>query len=77
MSEPLTVAQAALGDLDAELADTRRVLEDIPDDAFGFRPHPGAWTLRQLANHLVQLLFWHQTVLDDPTKPRGVHASME
>jgi uncharacterized damage-inducible protein DinB len=64
MSEPLTVEQAVLGDLDAELEDTRRVLERIPDDALGFRPHPGAWTLHDLAHHVVQLLFWHQTVLD-------------
>jgi uncharacterized damage-inducible protein DinB len=64
MSEPMTVERAALGDLEAELADTRRVLERIPDDALGFRPHEKAWTLRELAHHVVQLLYWHQTVLD-------------
>jgi uncharacterized damage-inducible protein DinB len=64
MSEPLTITAAVLGDLDRELAATRRVLEALPDGAWNFRPRAGAWSFGDLANHLVELTFWLQTVLD-------------
>jgi len=60
----LTIERAVLGDLDRELDATRRVLALLPDDGWDFRPQQGCWLLGELADHLLELLFWMQTVLD-------------
>jgi uncharacterized damage-inducible protein DinB len=54
-----------LGDLDAELATTRRVIERVPDAELGWRPHERSWTLGELATHVVNLLEWTRMMLDD------------
>ena len=55
MSTDLDIIKIAFGDLDYELTQTRRVLAAIPDDQFEHRPHPKAWPLGGLANHVAQL----------------------
>ncbi len=55
--------QAILGDLDHEIANTRRVLERAPDDRYDWRPHEKSWTLGELCAHLQNLVFWNQLIL--------------
>ena len=43
------------GDLDNELASTRRVLERFPDGKGGWRPHAKSRTIGQLAAHVAAL----------------------
>ena len=43
---------AMLQELDQEAATTRRLLERVPDDRLGWRPHPKARTLGELALHV-------------------------
>lgn len=57
---------AAFVDLDAELANTRRVLERLPDDHLGFQPHERSWTLGALATHLANLPGWMAVTLNEP-----------
>ena len=57
---------AAFGDLDLELANTRRLLESLPARAWSWTPHPKSWTTGMLATHLVQLLAWGEAVLTRP-----------
>lgn len=47
---------AAFSDVETELATTRRLLERVPADQFGWRPHEKSMTLGELAMHLVTLL---------------------
>jgi uncharacterized damage-inducible protein DinB len=54
----MSVAASLLPELDHEMANTRRVLERIPDDQLELRPHQRSWTLRQLATHLANLPIW-------------------
>jgi uncharacterized damage-inducible protein DinB len=49
---PSLVALATLGDIQPEIATTRRLLERIPDDRLSWRPHARSWTLGQLATHI-------------------------
>lgn len=49
MTDPL------LAELDQESATTRRLLERVPADKLGWRPHPKARTLGQLAMHTARL----------------------
>jgi hypothetical protein len=61
-----SVARLAFGDLDHELATTRRVLERVPDEHFGFRPHPKSMSLGELAAHLANVPTWGVLTLSTP-----------
>ncbi len=50
--------QLALGDFDQELATTRRMLERLPDEHFGWKPHEKSMSLGALGAHLVNVLIW-------------------
>ncbi|HKQ18106.1 MAG TPA: DinB family protein [Candidatus Eisenbacteria bacterium] len=44
--------EALVQELDQEAATTRRLLERVPDEHLGWRPHPKARTLGELAFHV-------------------------
>ncbi|HSJ24873.1 MAG TPA: DinB family protein [Longimicrobiales bacterium] len=50
-------------DLEPEIASTRRVLDRLPDDRFGWRPHDRSWTLGELATHITNLLQWQLLII--------------
>lgn len=52
---PPSSRPAAFGDLEQELATTRRVLERIPDEHWDWSPHAKSMTLGRLASHLAEL----------------------
>lgn len=54
----LDVVGVALGDLEAELADTRKLLERLPDEQWGWTPHAKSWPLGKLGAHIANLLAW-------------------
>lgn len=51
----MTIAEALLQELEQEAQTTRRVLERVPDEKLGFKPHEKSWSLGQLALHVAQL----------------------
>ena len=61
----LTALHLAFGDLENELATTRRVLERLPEDRFDWKPHEKSFSLRTLAFHVVNLLFWQKIALSE------------
>src|SRR5262245_8640488 len=56
--------QTVLGDLDHEFANTRRILERLPEAQLDFTPHPKSWTLGQLARHLCDFPWWAVVTVD-------------
>ncbi|HET7231072.1 MAG TPA: DinB family protein [Longimicrobium sp.] len=46
---------AAFGDLEPELANTRRVLERVPDEHWEWKPHEKSTPLGRLATHLAEI----------------------
>ena len=46
---------AAFGDLEHELANTRKVLARVPDEHWNWKPHEKSMSLGGLAGHLAQL----------------------
>ena len=50
-----TLKQIALGDLNHELALTRRTLDRMPDEHMGWKPHEKSMSLGALATHLSTL----------------------
>ena len=48
----------ALGDLEHELANSRAMLERVPDDRLDWKPHEKSFSLGSLALHVARLPFW-------------------
>ncbi len=48
------IVDAFIAEIDQEAPATRRLLEIVPDDKLGWRPHPKAMSLGQLAMHIAQ-----------------------
>ncbi len=61
----MSIAAAMLPEFDLEMANTRKILERIPDDRLDFRPHEKSHTLGGLATHLVNLLFWVDSTMKE------------
>ncbi|QJR37558.1 DinB family protein [Gemmatimonas groenlandica] len=55
---PMSLVQSALSDLDHEMAQTRKMLERVPEAHLDFTPHPKSWPLQKLANHLTDFGIW-------------------
>ncbi len=51
----MSVAESMLPEFDNEMATTRRLLERVPEDQLGWKPHERSATLGSLAGHLAQL----------------------
>lgn len=45
-------------ELEVEAAGTRKLLERLPDDKFGWQPHEKSMTLGRLAAHLAEMAIW-------------------
>ena len=54
----MPLIDALLPEYDAEMANTRRVLERVPDDRFGWKPHQKSMSMGDLAAHVAQLPTW-------------------
>lgn len=51
-------------ELDQEMANTRRMLERVPDDRLDYRPHEKSYTLLELASHIANLPNWATMTLE-------------
>ncbi len=54
----MTYAENILPEFDQEMANTRKVLECIPEDKFDWRAHPESNTIGWNANHLAEIPDW-------------------
>ena len=54
----MTIAEAFLSEFDAEMASTRKVLERIPADRLGWKPHAKSRSLGELTTHVTELARW-------------------
>ena len=61
----MTIAEMLLPEFDQEMATTRRLLELIPEEKAGWKPHPKSWTLGELGLHLANLLSWTKPTLEE------------
>jgi uncharacterized damage-inducible protein DinB len=51
-------------ELTHEAATTRRLLERIPTETFGFKPHEKSMSMAELACHIADALGWTATTID-------------
>ncbi len=54
----MTLLKIFSEELESEAAITRKMLERIPDDKFGWQPHPKSMTIKRLATHISDLPNW-------------------
>src|SRR5271154_4669396 len=54
----MSYAQATLPEYDQEMANTRKVLERVPEDKLGWKPHAKSNTIGWNAIHLSELPGW-------------------
>lgn len=60
----MPISQALLPEFDHEMANTRKALERVPEDKFGWKPHEKSMTLGRLATHVAELAGWVPTTLE-------------
>jgi uncharacterized damage-inducible protein DinB len=54
---------ALLPEFDREIATTRRLLERLPEDRFGWKPHGRSMSLGELAQHVAAIPTWGTAAL--------------
>ncbi len=54
----MAISQSLLPEFDQEMANTRKTLERVPDDKFGWKPHEKSFPMGALATHLANLPSW-------------------
>lgn len=81
----MKMSDALLPEFDQEMATTRKVLERVPDDRLGWKPHEKSMSLGRLASHVAELPVWVDTILNQDSfdmaaprdKPRDLESSRE
>jgi len=63
----MTYAETLLPEFDQEMANTRKVLERIPEDKLDWRAHPKSNTIGWNANHVADLVNWLAQALTRPS----------
>jgi uncharacterized damage-inducible protein DinB len=63
----MSYAKALLPEFDQEMANTRKVLERLPDDKFNWKPHPKSNTIGWNANHVADIPNWLVMVISRPS----------
>ena len=52
------LSDALLPEFDQEMQNTRKTLERVPEDKFGWKPHEKSWAMGGLATHIANLPSW-------------------
>lgn len=59
------VAASLLPEFDLEMANTRKVLERVPDADFAWKPHAKSFSMGELAGHVASIPGWMTSTLVD------------
>jgi uncharacterized damage-inducible protein DinB len=54
----MKLVELLLPEFDLEMANTRRLLESLPQDKLDWRPYEKSWTLAGLATHILMIPHW-------------------
>lgn len=61
----MALSETILPEFDHEMANTRKTLERVPQDKFGWKPHDKSWSLKELATHLANSPSWTVLILKE------------
>ncbi|MEO8050590.1 MAG: DinB family protein [Acidobacteriota bacterium] len=57
----MAIKDALLPEFDHEMATARKVIERVPVEKFGYKPHEKSMTMGQLASHIAEMPTWATT----------------
>jgi uncharacterized damage-inducible protein DinB len=60
----MTISQMLLPEFDQEMANTRKLLERVPDGNASYKPHPKSMELGRLAAHVAELPGWVKNAIE-------------
>jgi len=60
----MKISDAFVAEFDMEMANTRKVLERVPDAKFDWKPHQKSWHMGGLAGHIANLPGWGTTTIN-------------
>ena len=63
----MNFADTILPEFDREVANTRKVLERVPEDKLDWQIHPKSHTIGWNANHFAEILGWVEGILTAPS----------
>ncbi len=59
----MNISDSLLPEFDIEMENTRKVLAQVPEDKFAWKPHEKSFTLQKLAVHVATLPAWLTTTM--------------
>lgn len=59
----MTISQSLLPEFEHEMANTRKMLEAVPDGKFDWKPHAKSMPLGRLASHVCELVQWGDVIV--------------
>jgi uncharacterized damage-inducible protein DinB len=63
----VSYSDAILPEFDCEMANTRKVLERVPEDKLDWKPHPKSHSIGWNANHLAEIPGWVEGTVTRPS----------
>ena len=54
----MAIKDALLPEFDHEMATTRKVIDRVPEEKFGYKPHERSMTMGALASHIADMPTW-------------------
>jgi uncharacterized damage-inducible protein DinB len=54
----MSISQMLLPEFDQEMASTRKLLANLPEDKLDYKPHPKSMALGRLAGHVAEMPAW-------------------
>ena len=72
----MTIAALLQPEFDQEMATTRLVLERVPEDKFGWKPHDKSFAMGDLASHIANTVSWTEPTMNQTMFDLGT-VSME
>jgi uncharacterized damage-inducible protein DinB len=72
----MTIAETLLPEFDQEMANTRKLLECVPDNNFAWKPHEKSMALGRLATHIAELPGYAVVTVNLPSLDVAGHKSV-
>ena len=63
----MSIAQSLLPEFDNEMANTRKMLERIPENKLDYKPDPKSMAMGRLASHIVEMVGWLKEIIEQPS----------
>jgi uncharacterized damage-inducible protein DinB len=61
----MTISEMMLPEFDHEAANTRALLECVPEEKFAWKPHEKSMTMGRLASHIAEMANWAVHTIND------------